>query len=83
MKVATDNGIMRLWSNVVKKLKGECISYDNTSSKLEATTVQGAIDEVKGTSDNIVTNQLGNCYLKYEDGKYYIGHDTAETETEV
>lgn len=27
--------------------------------------------------------QLGGCYLKYENGKYYIGHDDGTNETEV
>lgn len=67
-KHLTGIGLKRLLTNLISKLK-----YSNTTSKLEATTVQGAIDEV-------VVTRLGNCYIKHEDGKFYIGYDTEETE---
>jgi len=84
MKFLTSNGVIRLWRNFLAKLKATFIEYDNTTSKLEATTVQGAIDEtatsIQDMRDEVIVTRMGNCYLKYEDGKFYIGYDTEETE---
>lgn len=42
-------------------------------------------DYIKAKAQEIFApkTQLGGCYLKYENGKYYIGHDDGTTETEV
>lgn len=70
MKFVTSNGLIRLWNNILAKLKAIFIEYDNTNSNLEATTVQGAIDELSSKTD-----RMGNCYFKYENGVYYVGHE--------
>ena len=79
MKFLTSNGVIRLWKNFLARLKARCIEYDNSYSQLDGATVQEAIDEIANKFDT----RMGNCYLKYENGKYYIGHEVEETEVEV
>lgn len=50
----TDTGVANSAGNV---------SYDNTVSELLSTTAQGAIDEVKGITDDINSNLTGNHNL--------------------
>ena len=54
MKLLTSNGVVRLWKHILAKLKAVFIEYDNTESKLESLTVQGAIDEVNSKVVNII-----------------------------
>lgn len=79
MKFLTSNGVIQLWKNFLARLKARCIEYDNSFSQLDGSTVQTAIDEVNYK----LTSRMGDCYLKYENGKYYIGHEVEETEVEV
>lgn len=53
MKFLTSNGVIRLWNNMIAKLKASCITYDNAESLLDATDVQGAIDKMKSVVDKI------------------------------
>lgn len=82
MKIPTSNGVIRLWNNFLEKLKAKNISFDGSNSILDATDVQGAIEELKLYIDEecrkILEERLGKCHLKYEDGKFYIGRDTTE-----
>lgn len=40
---------------------------------------------IKSKADSLYApkTQLGGCYLKYEDGKFYVGYDDGTNETEV
>ena len=62
-----------LFENLLEDLSARNVKYDNATSGLSATNAQGAIDEV-------AIARLGNCYFKYEDGKFYIGYDSEEME---
>lgn len=50
-----------------------------------AKVVNSIKESVTKNTANIsnMTTQLGGCHLKYENGKYYIGHDDGTNETEV
>lgn len=84
MKIPTSNGVIKLWNNFLEKLKAKNVNFDGSSSAIDATDVQGAIDELKLYIDEecrkIIEDRLGNCHLKFEDGKFYIGRDTLEGE---
>lgn len=80
MKLLTSNGLVRLWSRILDKLKASCITYDNTTSAIDAVTVQEAIDETNEKINDVVVTRMGNCYLKYEEGIFYVGYDTEELE---
>lgn len=84
MKIPTSNGIIQLWNNFLEKLKAKNVSFNGEASILDATNVQDAIDELKLYIDEecrkIMEDRLGNCHLKYEEGKFYIGRDTVEEE---
>lgn len=108
-KYLIGSGLKTLWTNITEKFKAVFVTYDNSVSKLNATTVQGGIDETVSKIENMNTsldnkienvntsldtkintlqndvnsisvNRLGGCYLKYENGSYYIGHDSEENE---
>ena len=74
------NSTTQKWENANESGGGTAaqVSYDNTSSHLSATDVQGAIDEVKGALDE-VTQSVDTYVIKLSDltwateagGKYY------------
>lgn len=84
MKISTSNAVIRLWNNFLEKLKAKNVGFDGKSSAIDATDVQGAIEELKLYVDDecrkIIEDRLGNCHLKYENNKFYIGRDTVEGE---
>lgn len=48
-----------------------------------ATPYEPYVDDVDTRLTEITETQLGGCRFKYEDGKFYIGHDDGTGETEV